>query len=59
MDSRIGLFNSARCPEVSYFQFGNENLVLSNELIKVELPLCKVQKADVSTVSPSFALMKG
>ena len=30
-----------------------ENLVLSNELIKVELPLWKIWKADVSRVSPS------
>ena len=29
------------------------NLVLSNELIKVELPPWKIKKADVSSVSPS------
>ena len=29
------------------------NLVLSNELIKVELPQRKIWKADVSSVSPS------
>ena len=37
-----------------------KNLVLSNELIKVELPPWKVQKADVWSVSPSsFAVTKG
>ena len=36
------------------------NLVLSNELIKIELPPCKIWKADVSSVSASsFALTKG
>ena len=34
----------------------NKNLVLSNELIKVELPLWKIWKADVSSVSPSSEL---
>ena len=29
------------------------NLVLSNELIKVELPARKIWKADVSSVGPS------
>ena len=38
----------------------NESLVLSNELIKVELPLWKIWKADVSSVSPlSKWKMKG
>ena len=37
----------------------HENLVLSKELIKVELPPSKIWKADVSSVSPSsFALTK-
>ena len=31
----------------------NENLVLSNELIKVKLPPWKFKKADVSSVSAS------
>ena len=31
----------------------HENLVLSKELIKVELLSCKIWKADVSSVSPS------
>ena len=31
----------------------NKSLVLSNELINVELPPWKIQKADVSSVSPS------
>ena len=31
----------------------NKNLVLSHELIKVELPRWKIKKADVSSVSPS------
>ena len=31
----------------------HENLVLSNELIKVELPSSNTWKADVSSVSPS------
>ena len=34
-----------------------ENLVLSNELIKVELPPWKIWKADVSSVSPSSERM--
>ena len=34
-------------------QYLNKNLVLSNELIKVELPPWKIYKADVSSVSPS------
>ena len=32
---------------------GRKNLLSSNELTKVELPPSKVQKADVSSVSPS------
>jgi len=31
----------------------NRNLVLSDELIKVELPPSKTEKADISSVSPS------
>ena len=30
----------------------NKNLVLLHELIKVELPLWKIEKADVSSLSP-------
>ena len=49
----------------------HENLVLSNELIKVELPLRKIWKTDFSSISPqsdlinvsekivSFPLVKG
>ena len=36
----------------------NKNLVLSNELIKVELPPGKIKKADVSRVSPSSERME-
>ena len=32
----------------------HENLVLSNELIKVQLPPSKIRKAYVSSVSPSL-----
>ena len=38
--------------------FGIKKLVLSSKLIKVELSLCKIRKADSSSVSPSNALYK-
>ena len=31
----------------------HENLVISNELIKVELPPSKIWEAEVSSISPS------
>ena len=34
----------------------HENLILSNELIKVELLPSKIRKDDVSSVSPSSSL---
>ena len=35
------------------FRSYDKNLLFSNELIKVELPPWKIEKADVSKVSPS------
>ena len=39
---------------MDFWEISKQKLVLSNELIKVELPPWKILKADVSSDSPSL-----